>query len=93
MEVGVPERREQPGERAGFLAVEPKNAWAGGGGRVKPGRRVELESVEKSRNQERGEIPNSSLSLPDVPALSARTRPAVSLNGLGGRKLVGGPRI
>jgi len=26
MEVGVPERREQPGERAGFLAVEPKNA-------------------------------------------------------------------
>lgn len=79
------------GERAGFLAVEPKNAWADGGGRVKPGRRVELESVEKRRNQERGEIPNSSLSFPNVPALSARTRPAVSLNGLGGGSLSGGP--
>ena len=45
----------------------------------------------KSRNQERCEIPNSSLSVPDVPALSARTRPVVSLNGLGGGGLSEGP--
>lgn len=40
--------------RAGFLVVEPKNAWAGE--RVKPGRRVELESVvekKKLKNRER----------------------------------------
>jgi len=36
------------GGSAGFLVVEPKNAWAGE--RVKPGRRVELESVEKSKS-------------------------------------------
>jgi hypothetical protein len=28
---GRPERREQPRGRAGFLVVEPKNAWSGTG--------------------------------------------------------------
>jgi hypothetical protein len=78
---GRSERREQPRRVAGFLVVEPKNAW--GGERVKPGRRVELESVEKAEKPGTCEIPNSSF-FRFFPALCTQpVRPCPYMDGLG----------
>lgn len=87
---GASERREQPGRGQDSSSFEPKNAWAGSESNQDAGwssgawKTRDLEIVLK--------FPNSSL-FPSVPALFARTSPAVSLYGLGGRLACRGPRI